>query len=132
MTTSESRVVSITIERGWREVYDVLADPETWPRWAAGLGSGLRRAGDDWVAQGPQGPIRVRFSPPNPFGVLDHVVTPENGPEISVPLRVIANGGGCDVQLTVFRQPGMDEAAFAADAAAVRRDLEALKALLEA
>lgn len=132
MTTCESRVVSITIERDWREVYDFVANPETWPRWAAGLGSGLRRAGDDWVAQGPQGPIRVRFSPPNPFGVLDHMVIPESGPEIAVPLRVIANGSGCDVQFTVFRRPDMDAAALAADAAAVRRDLEALKTLLEA
>lgn len=84
------------------------------------------------MAQGPQGPIRVRFSPPNPFGVFDHMVIPESGPEIAVPLRVIANGSGCDVQLTVFRRPDMDAAALAADAAAVRRDLEALKTLLEA
>lgn len=32
MTTCESRVVSITIERDWREVYDFVANPETWPR----------------------------------------------------------------------------------------------------
>lgn len=131
MITHEARLISVTIAREWRAVYEFLAMPENWPRWAAGLGSGLQRADDAWTAQGPQGPIRVRFSPPNPFGVLDHVVTTEEGAEIHLPVRVVANGTGSEVVFVLFRQLGMDDAAFAADANAVQRDLETLKALLE-
>lgn len=131
MTTYEARNISVTIARDWRAVYAFLAAPENWQSWAAGLGSGLRRAGDDWVAQSPQGPIRIRFSPPNAFGVLDHVVIPEQGGEIHLPIRAIANGTGCEVLFTLFRLHGVDDATFAADAQAVRRDLQTLKALLE-
>lgn len=131
MSTYEAKTISVTIARDWRAVYAFLAGPENWPRWAAGLGSGLARDGEDWIAQGPQGPIRVRFAPPNPFGVLDHVVTPETGGEILLPLRVVANGSGSEVVFTLFRLPGMDDAGFAADAQAVERDLKTLKTLLE-
>ena len=46
-------------------------------------------------------------------------------------MRVVANGTGAEVMFTLLRTPGMTEDAFAADAAAVERDLKALKALLE-
>jgi hypothetical protein len=131
MPTHEVRTVSISIERDWREVYEYASVPQNFARWASGLGSGLEPSGEDWIAQGPEGPIRVRFSPPNDFGVLDHVVTVAPGVEILIPLRVVANGSGSEVALTLFRQPGMSDEKFAADADWVRRDLERLKALLE-
>ncbi|WP_225308522.1 hypothetical protein [Hypericibacter terrae] len=53
------------------------------------------------------------------------------GVEILIPLRVVANGSGSEVALTLFRLPGMSDEKFAADADWVRRDLERLKALLE-
>jgi hypothetical protein len=45
-------------------------------------------------------------------------------------MRVVPNGAGAEVLVTVFRRPGMSDEAFAADAAWVLRDLLALKALL--
>ena len=47
MTTFEARVIHVTIERDWREVYDFMADPMTMPRWATGLSANMRRDGDD-------------------------------------------------------------------------------------
>ena len=131
MTTYEQRTVSISIDRDWREVYDFAHRLESFPRWASGLASGLRRSGEDWVAQGPAGEVRVRFSPPNDFGVLDHLVITADGAEIPIPLRVVANGTGCEVMLTLFRTPDMSPETFAADAEWVRRDLQALKGLLD-
>lgn len=60
---------------------------------------------------------------------MDHYVQ-AGGPEIYIPLRIIQNGDGADVQFTLFRQPGMSDAKFAADAEWVERDLLALKALV--
>ncbi len=86
--------------------------------------------GEAWTAEGPEGPIRIRFTGRNAFGVMDHTIDAGTGPKIYVPLRVIANGEGAEVLLTLFRQPGMSDEKFAADAEWVQRDLLALKALV--
>jgi hypothetical protein len=131
MTTYESRVISVTIERDWREVYDFGSVPENFPRWAAGLGRRFEKSGEEWTAEDPDGrPIRIRFTPPNEFGVLDHIVIVE-GSENRNALRVVPNGTGAEVAFTLVRAPGTTDAAFAADTAAVERDLNTLKALLE-
>src|SRR5262245_14118588 len=132
MSTYEVRRISISIDRDWREAYDFLCRPESFPRWASGLSSNLERSGEEWSARGNGGPVRIRFSPRNDFGVLDHTVILQSGAEISVPLRVVANGTGCEVMFTLFRQPDMSAEQFAADADWVAGDLKALKALLDA
>jgi hypothetical protein len=126
------RPISIGIRRPAEAVYAFARVPENFPKWAVGLGAGLIRDGETWIAHGPDGDVHVRFSPPNAFGVLDHWVTLADGTEISIPLRVVANGDGAEVTLTLFRVPGMDDAAFERDAGMVAKDLSALKALLEA
>jgi hypothetical protein len=131
MPRFEARPLSIGIDRPAAEVYAFAHIPENFPKWASGLGAGLTRDGDMWIAHGPDGDVHVRFSPENVFGVLDHEVTLADGTEISIPLRVVANGDGAEVTLTLFRLPGMDDATFERDAAMVANDLLALKALLE-
>jgi hypothetical protein len=83
------------------------------------------------VAEAPAGQVRIRFTGRNDFGVLDHHVILATGAEIYIPLRVIANGTGAEVTLTLFRLPEMTDAVFARDAEWVAKDLAALKALLE-
>jgi hypothetical protein len=128
----EVRQMTVSIARPADQVYAFAHQPESFPKWAAGLGAGLSRDGDLWVAHGPDGDVHVRFSPENPYGVLDHWVTLPDGTEISIPLRVVANGDGAEVTLTLFRVPGMDDATFERDQGMVAKDLAKLKALLEA
>jgi hypothetical protein len=143
MTVHQSRTISVSIDRDWRGVYEFASVPENFPRWAAGLGRRFERVsrlgrsepstslGEEWTAEDPDGrPIRIRFSPPNEFGVLDHVVL-AGGSETSNAMRIVQNGTGAEAMFTLLRTPEMTETAFAADAAAVERDLKALKALLE-
>jgi hypothetical protein len=131
MTVYPSRTISVSIDRDWREVYDFTSIPQNFQRWAAGLGRRFEKSGDEWVTENPDGrPIRVRFSPPNEFGVLDHTVRMD-ADEIRMAMRVVANGTGAEIMLTVLQIPGMTEERFAADVAAVQRDLTALKSLLE-
>lgn len=127
---AESLYLSVSIARDAEAAYAFLCVPENFPKWASGLGP-LRRSGEGWVTETPEGPMQVRFSERNAFGVLDHWVTPSSGPTITVPLRVIRNGDGCELVLTLFRQPGMSDERFAADGEWVMRDLMAAKALLE-
>jgi hypothetical protein len=131
MTLFETRPITVSIARPAAEVYAFAHPPEAFPKWASGLGAGLTREGDRWIAHGPDGDVQVRFSPQNAYGVLDHWVTLPNGTEISIPLRVVANGDGAEVTLTLFRVPGMDDATFQRDQAMVTRDLATLKRLLE-
>ncbi|MDI6027507.1 SRPBCC family protein [Corticibacterium sp. UT-5YL-CI-8] len=132
MSTMTARIVHIGIERDWRAVYAFASRPENMPLWASGLASGLVRDGDAWIADGgPIGKVRVRFAPDNTFGVIDHTVTLETGLVVENALRVVSNGDGCEVMFTLLRQPDMDDAAFAADADHVAKDLAALKSLME-
>ncbi len=127
----EARTVSVSIARPWEKVYEAAWRPEDFPKWASGLSaSPLVRDGDRWTAVGPEGPVRIRFTGRNAFGVMDHHVGLGTGPEVYVPMRVVPNGGGAEVLVTPFRRPGMSDEAFAADAAWVLRDLLTLKALL--
>jgi hypothetical protein len=132
MPTRPCRVLTIGIERDAAAVYTFASQPENLPRWAAGLGSGITRSGDDWAVTTPIGTVRLRFAPPNVFGVLDHVVTLADGTEVDVPVRVMPNGTGAEVAFTLFRQPAMSDDDFARDAAQVAADLTTLKRLLEA
>jgi hypothetical protein len=131
MSQFEARPISVSIARPAAEVYAFAHAPESFPKWASGLGSDLTRDGDRWIAHGPDGDVQARFSPWNPYGVLDHWVTLPDGTELSIPLRVVANGDGAEVTLTLFRAPGMDDARFERDQAMVAGDLAILKALLE-
>jgi len=131
-STYEVRHVTETIDRDWREVYAFASAPENLTRWAAGLGSALAQGDGDWIIDGPLGRIQVRFVERNDFGILDHYVTLPDGLECYNPLRIVANGTGSEVTFTLFRLPSMNDEAYAADAAAVARDLATLKSLLEA
>lgn len=127
-----SRNLSISINRDAKDAYNFVCVPENFSRWASGLGKSLKKVNGEWIAEMPQGPVKVRFTERNEFGVLDHWVSPKPGVRIYIPMRVIANGNGCELIFTLFRLPGMSDEKFAADAEWVMRDLISLKNLLEA
>ncbi|MRG56261.1 hypothetical protein SAMN05428967_2909 [Phyllobacterium sp. YR620] len=132
MATHEARTLQISIGRNWQDVYDYVSVAENLPQWASGLTSALQKSGDEWLADGPAGKLRLRFAPKNEVGVLDHWVVMETGDEVYIPMRVVPNGDESELIFTLFRVPGMDDEKFNADAAWVKRDLQALKDLLEA
>ena len=126
-----SKTLTIAIQRSPAEVYRFVANPENLPQWAAGLGRSVRRAGRAWIVETSAGPMTVRFAPDNEFGVVDHVVSPAPGVEIPVPMRVIPNGTGSELLITVFQTDDMTDEKLAADVKMVERDLETLKNVLE-
>ncbi|ACC72421.1 SRPBCC family protein [Paraburkholderia phymatum] len=128
----ESRTISVAIARDWREVYSFMEHPLSFAQWASGLGKPLRGAGEEWTFENTDGhPVTVYFTPRNPYGVLDHRVITARGDEIYVPMRVIPNGSGAEVLLTLLRTASMSDAQFAADAQWLERDLAELKRFLE-
>src|SRR5262245_2352558 len=103
--TIESRTLSVRIDQPFPRVDEFLADPAHWNEWAFGLGKSLRQSNGEWIADSAEGVLKVRFTARNPFGVLDHTVVRPSGAEVSVPMRLITNGGGCELLFTLFREP---------------------------
>src|SRR5262249_54493073 len=100
MAMSESRTLSVSISCQLSKVYEFLAVPENFPQWATGLCTSITKTGGEWIAETPQGSMKVRFTERNDFGVVDHFIYPAPGVEIYVPMRVIANGTGSEVSFT--------------------------------
>ena len=45
----ESRTISVTINRNWKEIYEAFWRPEDFQKWASGLSkSSLTKDGDAW------------------------------------------------------------------------------------
>ncbi len=129
---SSSRHIDERIDRPVDEVYAYTSDPANLPTWASGLGTSVERVDGQWVAESPMGRVVVAFAPRNDYGVLDHDVTLPSGEIVRNPMRVIADGTGCEVLFTLRRRPEMSEEDLARDAHAVSADLAALKRVLEA
>ncbi len=128
----QSLNLNVFINRGIKDVYEFVCVPENFRLWASGMGKSLKKVNGEWIAETPEGPVKVRFTERNEFGVLDHWVSLKPGLQIYIPMRVIANGSGCELLFMLFRLPGMSDEQFAADAEWVMRDLTSLKSLLEA
>jgi hypothetical protein len=128
---SDTQHLSTFVNRSAQEVYDYASDPAHLPEWAAGLSSTMEQVGGRWFSDSPMGRIEITFAPRNEFGVLDHTVTLPSGEATYNPMRVIADGAGCEVVFTLRRRPGMTDEDLDADASAVQTDLETLKALVE-
>jgi len=131
-STLPARHITVSINRPFDEVNDFLAVPANFEQWAAGLGNGFHQVNGEWIFGNPDAPTKIRFTPKNEFGVADHTVMLQPDAEIYVPMRVVANEEGSEVIFTLFRRPEMTDQQLEDDSAAVRRDLEKLKAVLEA
>jgi uncharacterized protein YndB with AHSA1/START domain len=128
---SDSVQVAERIGRPADDVYAYVSDPANIPEWAPGLGDRVERSGDDWFVETPMGRVRLTFAPPNAYGVLDHEVALPNGEHFQNPLRVIPYGEGSEIVFTVRRLPGVSDAEFDRDVAAVTADLSRLRRILE-
>ncbi|RYZ54555.1 MAG: SRPBCC family protein [Proteobacteria bacterium] len=131
MPVKHAETLSVSIQKPFDKVYAYLAIPENYPHWASGLAKGLKKWGPVYMAETDDGMMKVKFSEKNDFGIADHFVYPTTDTEIYIPLRVLKNGEGSEVLLTLFQYPEMSAEKFAEDAEWVKKDLKALKDLLE-
>lgn len=128
---TESRTVSISIKRRPEEVYEYLLDPANFPKWSIFIKE-IRKEGNQWIANTPEGTVRIRFTPRNEFRVLDHYVTVSPDIQVYVPMRVLANQqNDSEVIFTIFRLPDMSDKQYKDDIGSVLTDLTGLKRVLE-
>jgi hypothetical protein len=125
-----SRLLNISISKPYQFVYNFLSEPDNFHLWADGL-TDLKFEDGEWVIDTPKGKATVQFSIRNAFGIADHYVKFQDGFEIYIPLRVIENGDGTDVQFTLFHNASLSFDQFEKDAELVEKDLRTLKNILE-
>ncbi len=127
----DSQVVSEAAKVDAQTVYEFTRRMENLPQWASGLASGISQRGGRWIAQSPMGEITVAMAAKTEFGVMDHDVTLPDGTSVHNAFRVTPAGDGSVLTFVVLRMPGSSQEAFAADVAHVRKDLNALRQVLE-
>jgi hypothetical protein len=131
MRAFESELVGQAVNAPADAVYAFASRMENLPQWASGLAAGIEQRNGDWYTQSPMGEVKVAMAPANAFGVLDHDVTLPDGTTVHNAFRVTPSGEGSLLVFVVLHLPGVDQQRFDADVAHVRKDLLALKAIME-
>ncbi|KKB10959.1 hypothetical protein VE25_15360 [Devosia geojensis] len=123
-----SRTVTVAIDRPLQRVYEFLAEPANLTRWTQiSVRDWHKAAAHVWQAGG----IRIRFTPPNRFGILDIAVEGTQFGTQFLPARLYTNGEGCELAITLFRLDDMSEELFVSECAWIEADLQVLKTYLE-
>ena len=123
--------MNISIKSDPKKVYDFVSNLENLPRWASSTFPSIKEVDGEWVIDTPNGQNKVMLTERNNFGILDHYVKLTSGIEVYVPMRVVKNGDGSEVMLTVFQTPEMTEEGYAKDMQTVEKDLNHLKTIIE-
>ena len=105
----KAKTISISIKSHPKKVYGFISNLENLPRWASSTFPSVKEVNGEWVIDTPNGQNKVRLAERNNFGILDHNVKLTSGVEVYVPMRVVKNGDGSEVMLTVFQTPEMTE-----------------------
>jgi hypothetical protein len=128
---NKSKTMSTSIKSDPKTVYDFVSNLENLPRWASSTFPTIKEVNGEWVVDTQNGRNKVMITERNNFGILDHHVKLTSGIEVYVPMRVVKNGDGSEVMLTVFQASEMTEEGYTKDIQTVEKDLDHLKTLIE-
>ena len=113
----KTRTFTASIPRDRVELYDWIADADHLPRWH----------GAAWGALSRHGSVRVRFVRGDHACVLDLYWKTAAGAECVEAVRVLANGAGSEVVLSVVQTEGLSDHDFDQHARWAERALQELK-----
>jgi hypothetical protein len=122
---------TISIDAPPSRLIDFLADPNNLPRWAVGFAQSIRHDNDRWVVQTGAGEMAVRIDAHPGTGIVDFWMSPAPDAEMAARSRVVPRGSHSEYIFTQFQAPGMNDAIFARNVAALKHELTVLKALME-
>lgn len=128
---SRSAIKSIDIEAMPAKVYAFLADVSNWPEYAVVNLRSVSPGRDGWfkvVTKFGEGEIKVNGV--KEYGILDHVW---RDPQASwqVFARVVSNGEGSTVMMTLFQPPVMTDQQFNDAMKEMDTEMAKLKEILE-
>jgi hypothetical protein len=123
---------TISIDSPAARAFAFVADPNNLPRWAVGFAKDVRQGADlGYVVTTGQGEVPLRVATDARLGVVDFHMTAADGEDAIAHSRVLPRGDGAEYVFTQFQAPGMTDAVFDGQVAALGHELVALKALLE-
>jgi hypothetical protein len=128
---TNSKTINISIKSDPKTVYEFISNLENLPKWAPSTFPSIKEVNGEWLVDTPHGQNKVMLTEKNNFGILDHSVKLVSGVEVYVPMRVLKNGTGSEVLLTIFQTSEMTDEAFIQDIKMVERDLNHLKTIIE-
>ena len=89
--------------------------------WAAGLSGAIEQRGGRWFAESPMGEVEVTIVPENPLLRPRPRVKLADGTTFNNPMRVIADGTGCEVVFTLRRRLDQSDDDYEADTTAIQQ-----------
>lgn len=132
MSVMNAKTLGISIICQPYEVFEYITNPENLSEWATAFTFSVKRSDSgEWNVDTPDGEMTIKYVEKNEFGVADHYVITPQGQKVYNPMRVLANGTGCEVTFTIFQVDGMSDAQFLEDMKLVERDLVNLKKVME-
>lgn len=128
---SRSVIKFVDIAAPFETVFDFMADPLNWPRYAIVNMKSVKPGTDGWfdtVTKFGKGQIKVSAN--KETGIFDHVW---RDPQASwtVPARVVPNHDGATVMLTIFKPSIMTDQQFDDAMREMDQEMSKLKAILE-
>ena len=127
-----SNTQTISVDSPADRAFAFVADPNNLPRWAIGFAKDVRQGGDvGYIVTTGQGEVPLRVATDPHLGVVDFHMTVPGGADAVAHSRVLPRGDGAEYVFTQFQAPGMSDALFDGQVAALAHELVALKALLE-
>jgi RNA recognition motif-containing protein len=130
-STYRSKTLALTVACDATTVFNFVANPENLARWNRAFCRSLQRDGDGWRMETARGRVSLRFLRDDRAGILDQVISWPDGLEQLVPLRVIPNGAGSEVLMTVQQIPGLPDSDFQKQLSRADQGLRDLKRSLE-
>lgn len=128
---SRSRIKSVDIQASVEKAFTFLSDPMNWPQYAVVNLRSVSPGASGWYnAVTKFGEGQLKITSIKEFGLLDHTWKDPQA-TWTVYSRVVPNGGGATVSMTLFQPPVMNDAQF--DQAMKEMDIEMakLKEILE-
>lgn len=122
---------SVTIAATPEEVVDFVADPVNLPKWAIGFAQKVRNENDSWIVTTPQGDVTVQIDADRDRGIVDYVMSPAPGVELTAHSRALPNEDGAEYVFTQFQAPGMPDEVYEGQIEALGQEFDVLKSLVE-
>lgn len=119
--------ISLYIDCHPAQVYEFLCAPENISQWSRDLNGPVEQVENGWIFDSSQGPVKVCFSLRNEFGVLDYSLTFTSGEVYQLPMRVLPNGCGSELVMTIWIADGTSHQDFLRYKQMVKEDLIAIK-----
>ena len=128
------RIIKVAIGRAYADAYEFLADARNFAAWGGGDPGAavVPLGGRDWLVQIDGSSVVLRYSEPNPFGILDIRAFPHGGqPGPLTPVRLYPSRDGSELCYAHCRRPDQSAEQFASGAEWLESDLLRLKSYLE-